>query len=85
MTLLLLFGLLAVLIVLEMPVALAMGLAVVGLLIQIRPDPIAWLWIAAGSAAGGLAGAFADHCDGDRAECRRPGPGGRTCGHRLAQ
>ncbi|AFY28333.1 NAD/NADP transhydrogenase beta subunit [Cyanobium gracile PCC 6307] len=36
--------------------ALAMGLAVVGLLIQIRPDPIAWLWIAAGSAAGGLAG-----------------------------
>ncbi|MCP9834874.1 NAD(P)(+) transhydrogenase (Re/Si-specific) subunit beta [Cyanobium sp. Aljojuca 7A6] len=36
--------------------ALAMGLAVVGLLIQIRPDPIAWLLIAAGSAAGGLAG-----------------------------
>jgi NAD(P) transhydrogenase subunit beta len=36
--------------------ALAMGLAVVGLLIEIRPDPIAWLWIAAGSAAGGLAG-----------------------------
>ncbi len=29
--------------------ALAMGLAVVGLLIEIRPDPIAWLWIAAGS------------------------------------
>ncbi len=36
--------------------ALAMGLAVVGLLIQIRPDPIAWLWIAVGSAVGGLAG-----------------------------
>ena len=39
--------------------ALAMGLAVVGLLIQIRPDPIAWLWIAAGSAAGGLAAVLA--------------------------
>ncbi|KEF41561.1 MAG: NAD synthetase [Cyanobium sp. CACIAM 14] len=36
--------------------ALAMGLAVVGLLIEIHPDPIAWLWIAVGSASGGLAG-----------------------------
>jgi NAD(P) transhydrogenase subunit beta len=36
--------------------ALAMGLAVLGLLLQIRPDPQAWLWIALGSAAGGLAG-----------------------------
>ncbi len=36
--------------------ALAMGLAVVGLLIEIRPDPQAWLWIAVGSAAGGVAG-----------------------------
>jgi NAD(P) transhydrogenase subunit beta len=36
--------------------ALAMALAVVGLLIEIRPAPIAWLWIAVGAAAGGLAG-----------------------------
>jgi NAD(P) transhydrogenase subunit beta len=36
--------------------ALAMGLAVVGLLLQIRPDPQAWLWIAIGTALGGLAG-----------------------------
>jgi NAD(P) transhydrogenase subunit beta len=36
--------------------AVAMALAVLGLLIDIRPDPVAWLWIAAGSAAGGLAG-----------------------------
>jgi NAD(P) transhydrogenase subunit beta len=36
--------------------AVAMGLAVLGLLIEIRPGPMAWLWIAAGTAAGGLAG-----------------------------
>ena len=36
--------------------ALAMGLAVVGLLIQLHPAPITWLWIAVGSALGGLAG-----------------------------
>ena len=36
--------------------AVAMGLAVIGLLIEIQPGPMAWLWIAAGSAAGGLAG-----------------------------
>ncbi|MFM7361048.1 MAG: NAD(P)(+) transhydrogenase (Re/Si-specific) subunit beta, partial [Cyanobium sp.] len=36
--------------------ALAMGLAVLGLLLQIRPDPQAWLWIGIGTAAGGLAG-----------------------------
>ena len=36
--------------------ALAMGLAVVGLLLQVQPDPIAWLWIGIGSAAGGLLG-----------------------------
>jgi len=36
--------------------ALAMGLAVLGLLLQIRPDPQAWLWIALGTAVGGLAG-----------------------------
>ena len=36
--------------------ALAMGLAVVGLLIQELPGPAAWLWIAIGSAIGGLAG-----------------------------
>ncbi len=36
--------------------ALAMALAVVGLLLEIRPDPVAWLWIALGSAIGGLAG-----------------------------
>ena len=36
--------------------ALAMGLAVLGLLLQIQPSTEAWLWIAAGTAAGGLAG-----------------------------
>ncbi|CAK6697292.1 NAD(P)(+) transhydrogenase (Re/Si-specific) subunit beta [Synechococcus sp. CBW1107] len=36
--------------------ALALGLAVLGLLIQLQPDVTAWLWIAAGSAAGGLLG-----------------------------
>ena len=36
--------------------ALAMGLAVVGLLVQLQPGPTAWLWIAAGTALGGLAG-----------------------------
>jgi len=36
--------------------ALALGLAVLGLLLQIQPDPIAWLWIAIGSAIGGLLG-----------------------------
>ena len=36
--------------------AVAIALAVLGLLIEIRPGPLAWLWIAAGSAAGGLAG-----------------------------
>jgi len=36
--------------------ALAMGLAVVGLLLQQQLSPQAWLWIAAGSAIGGLAG-----------------------------
>ncbi|MEB3322403.1 MAG: NAD(P)(+) transhydrogenase (Re/Si-specific) subunit beta, partial [Synechococcaceae cyanobacterium] len=36
--------------------ALAMGLAVVGLLIDLRPSPAAWLWIALGSSLGGLAG-----------------------------
>ena len=36
--------------------ALAMGLAVVGLLLQLQPGPTAWLWIAAGTAAGGIAG-----------------------------
>ncbi len=36
--------------------ALAMGLAVVGLLIQELPGPEAWLWIALGTAIGGLAG-----------------------------
>ncbi|MFZ9951457.1 MAG: NAD(P)(+) transhydrogenase (Re/Si-specific) subunit beta, partial [Vulcanococcus sp.] len=36
--------------------ALAMGLAVVGLLIQLQPGPTAWLWIALGAAAGGTAG-----------------------------
>jgi NAD(P) transhydrogenase subunit beta len=36
--------------------AAAMGLAVVGLLIDLNPSPATWLWIAAGSAAGGLAG-----------------------------
>jgi NAD(P) transhydrogenase subunit beta len=36
--------------------ALAMGLAVAGLLIQLQPSPTAWLWIAVGTAAGGLLG-----------------------------
>jgi NAD(P) transhydrogenase subunit beta len=36
--------------------AAAMGLAVVGLLIDLNPSLTTWLWIAAGSAAGGLAG-----------------------------
>ena len=36
--------------------ALAMGLAVVGLLLQQQLSPQAWLWIVAGSAFGGLAG-----------------------------
>ncbi|MFM7676091.1 MAG: NAD(P)(+) transhydrogenase (Re/Si-specific) subunit beta, partial [Synechococcus sp.] len=36
--------------------ALALGLAVLGVLIQLQPGPTAWLWIAAGSAAGGLLG-----------------------------
>ena len=36
--------------------ALAMALAVAGLLIQLQPDPVAWLWIAVGTAAGGLLG-----------------------------
>ena len=36
--------------------ALAMGLAVVGLLIQLQPDPTAWLWIAIGAGLGGVAG-----------------------------
>ncbi|MFN7677182.1 MAG: NAD(P)(+) transhydrogenase (Re/Si-specific) subunit beta [Cyanobacteriota bacterium] len=36
--------------------ALAMALAVVGLLLQSQPAPITWLWIAVGLAMGGLAG-----------------------------
>jgi NAD(P) transhydrogenase subunit beta len=36
--------------------ALAMGLAVVGLLVQAQPSTEAWLWIALGLALGGLAG-----------------------------
>ena len=36
--------------------ALAMGLAVAGLLIQLQPSPTAWLWIAVGTAGGGLLG-----------------------------
>ena len=36
--------------------ALAIGLAVVGLLVQLQPGSTAWLWIAAGTALGGLAG-----------------------------
>ena len=36
--------------------ALAMGLAVVGLLIEVQPAPMAWLWIAVGAAVGGLLG-----------------------------
>jgi len=38
--------------------ALAMGLAVLGLLIQSPLTPVAWLWIAIGTAIGGLAGLF---------------------------
>ncbi len=34
----------------------AMALAVAGLLLELQPSPATWLWIAAGSAAGGLAG-----------------------------
>jgi NAD(P) transhydrogenase subunit beta len=33
-----------------------MGLAVVGLLVQIHPEPIAWLWIGLGATLGGVAG-----------------------------
>jgi NAD(P) transhydrogenase subunit beta len=36
--------------------ALAIGLAIVGLLVQLQPGSTAWLWIAAGTALGGLAG-----------------------------
>lgn len=36
--------------------ALAMGLAALGLLVQLQPGPTAWLWIAGGSALGGLVG-----------------------------
>ena len=36
--------------------ALALGLAVVGLLVQLQPGSTAWLWIAAGTALGGVAG-----------------------------
>jgi NAD(P) transhydrogenase subunit beta len=36
--------------------ALAMGLAVAGLLLHLQPGPTAWLWIALGAAAGGSAG-----------------------------
>jgi len=36
--------------------ALAIGLAVVGLLVQLQPGSTAWLWIAAGTTLGGLAG-----------------------------
>ncbi len=36
--------------------ALAMALAVAGLLIQLQPSPTAWLWIAVGTAGGGLLG-----------------------------
>ncbi len=38
--------------------ALAMGLAVVGLLINAQPTIAAWIWIAGGAAVGGLLGAF---------------------------
>jgi NAD(P) transhydrogenase subunit beta len=38
--------------------ALALGLAVLGLLIQSPLTPLAWLWIAVGTAIGGLAGLF---------------------------
>ena len=36
--------------------ALAMGLAVLGLLVQQPLSPLAWLWVAVGTAVGGLAG-----------------------------
>ena len=36
--------------------ALAIGLAIVGLLVQLQPGSTAWIWIAAGTALGGLAG-----------------------------
>jgi H+-translocating NAD(P) transhydrogenase subunit beta len=36
--------------------AVAMGLAVIGLLLQIRPGPAAWLWIALGTVLGTVAG-----------------------------
>ena len=36
--------------------ALAMALAVAGLLLQLQPGSTAWLWIALGSAVGGIAG-----------------------------
>ena len=36
--------------------ALAIGLAIVGLLVQLQPGSTAWLWIAAGTTLGGLAG-----------------------------
>lgn len=36
--------------------ALAIALAVVGLLVQLQPGSTAWLWIAAGTTLGGLAG-----------------------------
>jgi len=36
--------------------ALALGLAVVGLLVQLQPGNTAWIWIAAGTALGGVAG-----------------------------
>ena len=36
--------------------ALAIGLAIVGLLVQLQPGSSAWLWIAAGTVLGGLAG-----------------------------
>jgi NAD(P) transhydrogenase subunit beta len=36
--------------------ALAMGLAVAGLLIQLQPSATAWLWIAVGTTAGGVLG-----------------------------
>ncbi|TGG92165.1 MAG: NAD(P)(+) transhydrogenase (Re/Si-specific) subunit beta, partial [Aphanocapsa feldmannii 277cV] len=38
--------------------ALAMGLAVVGILIEVQPAPMAWLWIAVGAAVGGLLGSI---------------------------
>ena len=36
--------------------ALAMGLAVLGLLLQEQLSPTAWLWVAIGAAIGGIAG-----------------------------